>query len=93
MDIGYMKDGLAIHEGMPAGDKLGGFDAGRWRVEWHGGAATWWDGASSGMVRLRRGGMALRATWRGCGGLGWVAGWAKGEFVLLAPVKNQQFEG
>ena len=23
----------------------------------------------------------------------WGAGWAKGEFVLLAPVKNQQFEG
>ena len=51
------------------------------------------DGMSSGMAGLRLGGMVHRATWRGCGGLGWVAGWAKGEFVLLAPVKNQQFEG
>ena len=78
---------------MPAGDKLGGCDAGRWRVGRHGGAGMGWDGASSDMARLRLGGMAHRATWRGGDGLGWVAGWAKGEFVLLAPVKNQQFEG
>ena len=39
MDVDYIQDGLAIHEGMPAGDKLGGFDARGWRVEWHGEAA------------------------------------------------------
>jgi len=78
---------------MPARDKLGGFDAEGWRIGRHGEAAMGWDGVSSGMERLRRGEMAHRATWRGCDGLGWVAGWAKGEFVLLAPVKNQQFEG
>ena len=72
---------------MPAGDNEGGFDAEGWRVEWHGGTATWGVGVSSGMARLRRGEMACRARWRGCDGLG------KGEFVLLAPVKNQQFEG
>ena len=93
MDVDYIQDGLAIHEGMPAGDKLRGFDAGRWRVEWHGEAATRWDGESSGMARLRRGEMASRVTWRGCDVVGWGAGWAKGEFILLAPVKNQQFEG
>jgi hypothetical protein len=88
-----MQDGLAIHEGMPAGDKLRGFDSVGWRIGRHGGAATWWDGVSSDMARLRRGEMACRVTWRGGDGLGWGAGWAKGEFVLLAPVKNQQFEG
>ena len=93
MDVDYIQDGLAIHEGMPAEDKLGGCDAEGWRVEWHGGAATRGDDVSGEMVGLRRGGMACRVTWRGCDGLGWVAGWAKGEFVLLAPVKNQQFEG
>lgn len=93
MDVDYIQDSLAIHEGMPAGDKLGGCDAGRWRVEWHGEAAMGWDGASGDMERLRWAGMACRVTWRGGDGLGWVAGWAKGEFVLLAPVKNQQFEG
>ena len=60
-----MQDGLAIHERMPAEDKLGGFDAGRWRVGRHGGTATGGDGVSGGMARLRRGGMALRATWWG----------------------------
>ena len=88
-----MQDGLAIHEGMPAGDKFGGFDAGRWRIGRHGEALMRGDGASGDMARLRRGGMACRVAWRGGDGLGWVAGWAKGEFVLLAPVKNQQFEG
>ena len=88
-----MQDGLAIHEGIPAGDNLGGFDAEGWRVEWHGEASTRRDGASGDMAGLRRREMACRARWRGCDGLGWVAGWAKGEFVLLAPVKNQQFEG
>ena len=48
MDVDYIQDSLAIHEGMPAGDKLRGFDSGRWRVEWHGGAATGWDGARAG---------------------------------------------
>ena len=48
MDVDYIQDGLAIHEGMPAGDKLGGFDAEGWRVEWHGEAATGWDGARAG---------------------------------------------
>ena len=70
-----------------------GFDAEGWRVEWHGEAATRGDGVSGDMARPRHGEMAHRATWRGGDGLGWVAGWAKGEFVLLAPVKNQQFEG
>ena len=88
-----MQDGLSIHEGMPAGDKLEGFDAEGWRIGRHGEAAMGWDGESSGMERLRLGEMACRVTWRGGDGLGWCAGWAKGEFVLLAPVKNQQFEG
>ena len=78
---------------MPAGDKLRGFDAERWRVEWHGEASTRWDGVSGDMARLRWAGMVRRVAWRDGDGLGWVAGWAKGEFVLLAPVKNQQFEG
>ena len=93
MDVDYIQDSLAIHEGMPAGDKLRGFDSVGWRVEWHGEASTRWDGVSGDMARLRLGGMTCRARWWGCDGLGWVAGWAKGEFVLLAPVKNQQFEG
>ena len=93
MDVDYIQDSLAIHEGMPAGDKLGGFDSVGWRIGRHGEAATRGDGESSGMERLRWAGMASRVTWRGGDGLGWVAGWAKGEFVLLAPVKNQQFEG
>ena len=38
MDVDYIQDGLAIHEGMPAGDKLG--------------ALTRWDGASGDMARL-----------------------------------------
>ena len=63
MDVGYIQDGLAIHEGMPAGDKLGGFDAERWRVGRHGEAATWGDDVSGDMARLRRGEMACRATW------------------------------
>ena len=57
MDVDYIQDVLAIHEGMSAGDKLRGFDTGRWRVEWHGEASTRWDGESSDMARLRRGGM------------------------------------
>ena len=57
MDVDYIQDGLAIHEGMPAEDKLGGCDAEGWRVEWHGEAATGWDGASSGMAGRRRAGM------------------------------------
>ena len=40
MDVGYMQDGLAIHEGMPARDKLGGFDAEGWRIGRHGEAST-----------------------------------------------------
>ena len=48
---------------------------------------------SGDMAGLRWAGMVRRVAWRGGDGLGWVAGWAKGEFVLLAPVKNQQFEG
>ena len=51
-----------------------GFDAEGWRVEWHGEAATRWDGASSGMVRLRRGEMARRVAWRGCDVEGWRVG-------------------
>ena len=93
MDVDYIQDGLAIHEGMPAGDKLRGFDSVGWRVEWHGEASTRGDDVSSDMAGLRGGEMACRVAWRGGDGLGWVAGWAKGEFVLLAPVKNQQFEG
>ena len=58
-----MQDGLAIHEGMPAGDKLGGFDSEGWRIEWHGGVATRGDGASGDMARLRRGGMMCRVAW------------------------------
>ena len=68
MDVDYIQDGLSIHEGMPAGDKLGGFDAEGWRigrhggaatrggwcVEWHGEAATRRDGVSGKMVGLRR---------------------------------------
>lgn len=42
---------------MPAGDKLGGFDAVEWRVEWHGEASTWWDGVSGDMAGRRRAGM------------------------------------
>ena len=57
MDVGYMKDGLSIHEGMPTRDKLGGFDAEGWRIGRHGEAAMGWDGVSSGMARLRRAGM------------------------------------
>ena len=57
MDVDYIQDSLAIHEGMPAGDKLGGCDAGRWRVEWHGEAAMGWDGVSSDMAGRRRAGM------------------------------------
>jgi len=38
---------------------------------------------------LRRGGMAHRAKWWGFDEVGWGASYAKGEFVLLAPVKNQ----
>ena len=34
-----------------------GFDARGWHVEWHGGAATRWDGASGDMVGVRRAGM------------------------------------
>ena len=52
MDIGYIQDGLAIHERMPAGDKLGGFDAEGWRVGRDGGALMRRDGASSDMARL-----------------------------------------
>ena len=52
-----MQDGLAIHEGMPAGDKLRGFDSVGWRVGRHGEAATGWDGASSDMAGRRRAGM------------------------------------
>ena len=65
MDVDYIQDGLAIHEGMPAGDKLGGFDAVGWRIERHGGAATRGDGASGDMAGRRREGMARRVTWRG----------------------------
>ena len=53
MDIDYIQDSLAIHEGMPAGDKLGGFDSVGWRIGRHGEAATRGDGESSGMARLR----------------------------------------
>ena len=52
-----MQDGLAIHEGMPAGDKLRGFDSVGWRIGRHGEAATRRDGESSGMARLRQAGM------------------------------------
>lgn len=47
-----MQDGLAIHEGMPAGDKLGGFDVVGWRIGRHGGAATRGDGVSGEMAGL-----------------------------------------
>lgn len=57
MDVDYIQDGLAIHEGMPAGDKLGGFDAEGWRVGRHGEAAIRGDGASGDMVGVRRAGM------------------------------------
>lgn len=57
MDVDYIQDSLAIHEGMPAGDKLRGFDSVGWRVEWHGEAATRRDGVSSGMAGRRRAGM------------------------------------
>ena len=42
---------------MPAGDKLRGFDAERWRVEWHGEAATRGDDVSGEMVGVRQAGM------------------------------------
>ena len=57
MDVDYIQDSLAIHEGMPAGDKLRGFDSVGWRVERHGEASRRGDGESSNMARLRRGGM------------------------------------
>lgn len=72
MDVDYIQDSLAIHEGMPAGDTLRGFEAGRWRVEWHGEASTRWDGESSDMARLSRRGdgvssdmAGLRRGWDG----------------------------
>ena len=65
MDVDYIQDSLAIHEGMPAGDKLGGFDSVGWRIGRHGEAATRGDGESSGMARLRLGGMVSRVAWRG----------------------------
>ena len=57
MDVDYIQDSLAIHEGMPAGDKLGGFDAVGWRIGRHGGASTRRDGESGDMAGLRRAGM------------------------------------
>ena len=57
MDVDYIQDGLAIHEGMPAGDKLRGFDSVGWRVEWHGEASRRGDGVSSDMAGLRGGEM------------------------------------
>ena len=65
MDVDHIQDSLAIHEGMPAGDKLGGFDAEGWYIGRHGEALTRRDDVSSDMAGLRRGGMALRATWWG----------------------------
>ena len=63
MDVGYMQDGLAIHEGMPAGDKLRGFDSVGWRIGRHGEAATRRDGESSGMGRgLGNGGVCTFGT-------------------------------
>ena len=59
---------------MPAGDKLGGFDAVGWRIERHGGAATRGDGASGDMAGRRREGMARRVTWRGFDAEGWRGG-------------------
>ena len=57
MDVDYIQDSLAIHEGMPAGDKLGGFDAEGWRIGRHGEAAMGWDGVSSDMAGRRWAGM------------------------------------
>ena len=65
MDVDYIQDGLAIHEGMPAGDKLGGFDSEGWRIEWHDGVATRGDGVSGDLAGRRRVGMASRVAWRG----------------------------
>ena len=65
MDVYYIQDSLAIHEGMPAGDKLRGFDSVGWRVEWDGEASTRGDGESSDMAGLRRGWDGARAEQRG----------------------------
>ena len=71
MVVDYIQDSLAIHEGMPAGDKLGGLRRGEmasrvawrgcdglgWRIGRHGEAAMGWDGVSGDMAGRRRAGM------------------------------------
>ena len=85
MDVDYIQDGLAIHEGMPAGDKLRGFDAEGWRVGRHGEASTRRDGVSSDMAGVRRGGMASRVAWRGCDVVGWARAGQRGSLYFWHP--------
>ena len=73
---------------MPAGDKLGGFDAKGWRVEWHGEAARRGDGVSGDMVRRRRGGMAHRARWWGLRRAGMGRGLGKGGVCTFGTRKK-----